>query len=115
MGYQKQIYSNNDKESNFDNTADQYEVNIEVKEPDFEGNAVVKKPNFFRRFYKEIIVIFIGILIGNLIGGIGKVSTSTVVEINMQIEDNTKVIKDKEAELELLQNKKIELEESLRN
>lgn len=115
MGYQKQIYSNNDSESNFNNTTDQYEGNIEVKEPDFEGNVAVKKPNFFRRFYKEIIVIFIGILMGSSIGGIGKVSTATVNEINMQIENNTKTIKDKEAELEVLQNKKTELEKSLRN
>lgn len=115
MRYQKQIYSDNDNESNFDNTTDKYEGNIAVKEPDFEGNVAIKKPNFFRRFYKEIIVIFIGILMGSSIGGIGKVSTSTVDEINMQIEDNTKVIKDKEAELEILQSKKIELEESLIN
>lgn len=115
MGYQKQIYNNNDKESNSNNIIDQYEGNIAVKEPDFEGNVGVKKHNFFRRFYKEIIVIFIGILIGSSIGGIGKVSTSTVDEINMQIEDNTKAIKDKEAELEVLQNKKVKLEESLSN
>lgn len=115
MGYQKQIHSNNDNESNSNNITEQCEDNIAVKEPDFEGNVEVKKPNFFRRFYKEIIVIFIGILIGSSIGGIGKVSTSTVDEINMQIEDNTKVIKDKEAELKVLQNKKIELEESLSN
>ena len=115
MGYQKQIHSNNDDESNSNNITEQCEDNIAVKEPDFEGNVEVKKPNFFRRFYKEIIVIFIGILIGSSIGGIGKVSTSTVDEINMQIEDNAKVIKDKEAELKVLQNKKIELEESLSN
>lgn len=115
MGYQKQIHRNNDNESNSNNITDQCEGNIAVKEADFEGIVEVKKPNFFRRFYKEIIVIFIGILIGSSIGGIGKVSTSTVDEINMQIKDNTKVIKDKEAELKVLQNKKIELEESLSN
>lgn len=104
LRYQKQIYSNNDKESNSNNTTYQYEDNI-----------AVKKPNFFKRFYKEIIVVFIGILIGSSIGGIGKVSTSTVDEINVKIESNKKDIKSKEAEIELLQNKKKELEASLGN
>lgn len=115
LRYQKQIYSNNNKESKSNNTTYQYEGNIAVKEPDFEGNIAVKKPNFFKRFYKEIIVVFIRILIGSLIGGMGKVSTSIVDETNMKIEENTKNIEIKEAKLEVLQNKKTELEASLKN
>lgn len=104
LRYQKQIYSNNDKGSNSNNTTYQYEDNI-----------AIKKPNFFKRFYKEIIVVFIGILIGSSIGGIGKVPTSIVYEINMQIEANTKAIESKEEALEVLQNKRTELEASLSN
>jgi len=104
LRYQKQIYSNNGSGSNSNNTTYQYEDNI-----------AVKKPNFFKRFYKEIIVVFIGVLIGSLIGGIGKVSTSTVDEINRHIEANTKAIESKEKELKVLQNKKAELEASLNN
>lgn len=79
-----------------------------------EDNIEVKKKNFFKRFYKEIIVVFIGVLIGSSIGGIGKVSTSKVNEINKQIEDNMETIESKEKELEVFQNKKTELEASFK-
>lgn len=74
-----------------------------------------KKKGFLKRFYKEIIVAFIGLLIGTSIGRVGKVSVSLVDEVNSQIENNTKVIESKQNELKTLEDKKLELEESLTN
>ena len=81
----------------------------------YNKNIKGKNPNFFKRFYKEIIAVFLGLLIGSLIGGIGRVSISIVDETNMQIQANTKTIESKEAELKVLQDKKVELEKSLNN
>ncbi|GAB6170299.1 hypothetical protein JCM1393_27590 [Clostridium carnis] len=108
LRYQKQIYSNSNSKSNHQSSS-----NNEIYK--YEENTRVKKPNFFKRFYKEIIVVLIGITIGSSIGGIGKVISSTVDEVKSEIETNNKTIENKKLELESLQAKKAELEASLGN
>lgn len=72
----------------------------------------MKKRNFlslFKIYYKEVIVIFIGVMIGGTIGSIGKVPKNLSNEVTSQIESNTKSIEKKENELKELNSKKDEL------
>ena len=72
-----------------------------------------KKKIFFKRYYKEALAIILGVLLGVCIGSIGKVPESSVDKANSQIENNEKIIKNKEGKLKTLENKKLELKESL--
>lgn len=98
--YQKQLYSNNnsDKELN------------QCNESSYGG-----KTNFIKRWYKEIITVFAGILIGSFIGGIGKVDTSIVDKTNVEIQTNKKMVENKKDDLEKADAKKAELEAILNN
>ncbi len=81
----------------------------------FRKSTSIRKPNLFKRFYKEIILIIVGLVIGTSIGGIGRVSDSKVEEAKSNIEEASKDVKNKESELKKLNDKKNYLEKSLKN
>lgn len=105
--YQKQLYSASTKSNNTDVAMRDYEK-IEKKE--------VKKVGivgFVKRYYKNIIIIFVGFILGGTIGSTGRVSSTFTDEVNYQIESNMKLIESKQEELESLKNKKTELEAAI--
>ena len=68
-----------------------------------------------KKVLKVFVVIIIGIIAGSSIGSVGRVDYSLSTEINSQIEENKKIIEDKQNELESLNSKKAQLESYLKN
>lgn len=68
-----------------------------------------------KNILKVVITIIIGIIVGNSLGSIGRVDYSLSNEINLQIEENKKIIESKQDELENLNSKKVKLESYINN
>ena len=79
----------------------------------FRAKKTNQKPKLLKRFYKEIILIIIGLIIGSAIGGIGRVSDSKVDKVKTNIDEASKEVESKESELKKLQGKKTYLEKCL--
>lgn len=102
LRYQKQISSN---EINTDSDTS----TVEVEENNI-NNTQDKKPSFVKRYYKEIIAVILGFLIGTSIGGIGKVDKSDVSTVRSRIKNHENTIYYKNNELEDLNSNKAYLE-----
>ncbi len=74
-----------------------------------------KKTGFFKKHYKEIIIIIIGIIVGNAISGSSDIKQSDMTAVSQIIEEHTALLEEKRLELEELENQKIDLQESIAN
>lgn len=111
LRYQKKIsggtFTSANNVSKIDNSTYEYTGDNEPKENKF--MALIKK------YYKEIIAVIIGILVGSGIGGIGTVSSSLSDSITNEIQQNDLTLQSKQSELKEL-NKSIEdLEKLIKN
>ena len=70
---------------------------------------------FFKKYYKEVIVVIIGFSIGSSMGSTGKVSSSDVNSVNYKIENYKKTLESKENELNSLNDSIKDLEKYLNN
>lgn len=71
--------------------------------------------NFIKSYYKEIIAICFAILIGNSIGGTGKVSTTEVDSMKAEIKVVSTALETKIKELEKLEIEHSELKQYINN
>lgn len=105
--YQKQIYSAT--KSNQSASTNNYNKSQEVVREKKPG----KIKTFFKKFYKEVIIVVIGMMIGTGIGGAGKVAPSEYDSLKYKHEQATKSLEEKQLELADLIYKKEELKSVL--